>query len=201
MGLTEYRKKRDFTRTPEPKGQIRLATGRLYVVQKHAASRLHYDLRLEEGGVLKSWAVPKGPSLDPKEKRLAVEVEDHPVEYGTFEGVIPEGEYGAGTVLLWDRGHWVPEQDATTGLQHGKLSFRLEGEKLRGAWALVRLRTQESGKPNWLLIKADDDAARPLSAGDILTERPGSVATGRGLQEIAEEKARSGTAIKPMPPR
>src|SRR5687768_6647311 len=139
MGLKTYRTKRDFKRTPEPAGQVHSDSDqRLYVIQKHAATRLHYDLRLEEGGVLKSWAVPKGPSLDPKEKRLAVQVEDHPLEYGGFEGVIPKGQYGGGSVLLWDRGTWEPEGDAEDGLRRGKLEFRLDGEKLRGRWLLVR---------------------------------------------------------------
>ena len=135
MGLAEYRRKRTFTRTPEPAGKKPAGRRRgrgVFVVQKHAASRLHYDFRLESEGVLKSWAVPKGPSLDPRDKRLAVEVEDHPLEYGDFEGTIPEGEYGGGRVLLWDRGHWEPEGDAAEALRRGRLKFKLEGEKLRG---------------------------------------------------------------------
>ncbi|MGH7231804.1 MAG: DNA polymerase ligase N-terminal domain-containing protein, partial [Nitrospiraceae bacterium] len=172
MGLKAYRQKRDFHRTPEPTGARPSSTNdtRLYVIQKHAASRLHYDLRLEDNGVLKSWAVPKGPSLDPKEKRLAVQVEDHPVEYGNFEGTIPEGEYGGGTVLLWDRGRWVPEGDPEIGLRQGKLKFKLEGEKLQGGWTLVRLRSRENRdeKPNWLLIKEQDETATPQSKRDIL---------------------------------
>lgn len=185
MGLTTYRKKRDFRRTPEPAGR-RLSDreqGRRYVIQKHAASRLHYDLRLEEDGVLKSWAVPKGPSLNPKDKRLAVQVEDHPVDYGSFEGTIPEGQYGAGTVLLWDRGRWKPKEDSAVGLRKGTLKFELEGEKLTGGWTLVRLRDRDGGdKPTWLLIKEKDEAAGET---DILTERPESVMTGRNLEDIA----------------
>ena len=143
MGLKEYQRKRDFSRTGEPRGQVKAAgRGNLYVVQKHAATRLHYDLRLEMGGVLKSWAVPKGPSLDPAEKRLAVQVEDHPLEYGAFEGIIPQHEYGGGTVMLWDRGTWEPEGDPAKEFPRGKLSFRLHGEKLRGSWALVQMKEQ-----------------------------------------------------------
>src|SRR5687768_11339441 len=129
MGLKTYRQKRNFEKTAEPPGVNRPSSTdrRRYVIQKHAATRLHYDLRLEHEGVLKSWAVPKGPSLDPKEKRLAVQVEDHPVEYGDFEGTIPKGEYGGGTVLLWDRGHWVPNEEPSRGLRNGKLKFRLQG--------------------------------------------------------------------------
>src|SRR5438132_9731864 len=127
MGLQEYRRKRDFGKTPEPSGTKAPRSGHSFVIQKHAARRLHYDFRLEADGVLKSWAVPKGPSLDPREKRLAVEVEDHPLEYGTFEGLIPEGEYGGGTVLLWDKGRWKPKADPAEGLRRGKLSFTLEG--------------------------------------------------------------------------
>ena len=191
MGLAAYRRKRNFSRTPEPDGGARAKAaagdGRRYVIQKHAARRLHYDLRLEDGGVLRSWAVPKGPSLDPKQKRLAVEVEDHPLEYGSFEGVIPEGEYGAGRVLLWDTGRWVPQGDAALGFQKGHLKFRLEGEKLKGGWNLVRLRNRDEGaKPNWLLIKEDDDAAATQSARDILKERPESVATGKVLDDMTK---------------
>ena len=191
MGLATYRRKRNFSRTPEPDGGAHstkgAGAGRHYVIQKHAARRLHYDLRLEDGGVLKSWAVPKGPSLDPKEKRLAVEVEDHPIEYGSFEGVIPEGEYGAGRVLLWDRGHWIPQGDAAEGLQKGRLKFRLEGEKLKGGWNLVRLRNrEEGGKPNWLLIKEDDETAAAQSERNILEERPESVASGKGLDDMTQ---------------
>jgi len=140
MPLDEYRTKRDFERTPEPSGEERrAAVGHRFVVQKHDASRLHYDVRLEHDGVLWSWAVPKGPSLEPGERRLAVRVEDHPLEYRDFEGVIPEGQYGAGTVLVWDRGEWTPEGDPAEGLEEGTLSFSLHGEKLRGRWTLVRM--------------------------------------------------------------
>src|ERR1043165_4325055 len=138
MSLREYKRKRDFKRTPEPEPKFAPQTGWSFVVQKHAASHLHYDFRLELDGVLKSWAVPKGPSLDPAQKRLAVAVEDHPVEYGRFEGMIPEGEYGGGTVLLWDRGTWEPIGDPHEGYRQGKLKFTLHGEKLHGGWVLVR---------------------------------------------------------------
>ncbi len=190
MGLREYQRKRDFRRTPEPSGRAAAARsgqarGGRFVVQKHDARRLHYDFRLESDGVLKSWAVPKGPSLDPSERRLAVEVEDHPLEYGSFEGAIPEGEYGGGTVLLWDRGRWYPEGDARAGLRSGKLKFRLAGKKLRGGWTLVRMRGRDQGgKPSWLLIKENDAEARPLDEGDILEERAESVASGLELAEI-----------------
>lgn len=187
MGLKTYRKKRDFTRTPEPEGRVHSdGERRLYVIQKHAATRLHYDLRLEEEGVLKSWAVPKGPSLDPKEKRLAVQVEDHPLEYGGFEGVIPKGEYGGGKVQLWDRGYWVPDGDAAAGLRKGKLKFHLEGKKLHGTWNLVRMHGQaeDNGKVNWLLIKEKDDAAAPQHQRDILQERPESILSGRQIEDM-----------------
>jgi bifunctional non-homologous end joining protein LigD len=157
--LASYRHKRDFGRTPEPAGAKRpSARGRSFVIQKHDARRLHYDFRLELDGVLKSWAVPKGPSLIPGEKRLAVHVEDHPIEYGRFEGVIPEGQYGAGTVKVWDRGVWIPDGDPREGLERGKLSFQLRGRKLHGGWALVRMhgRAGRNGKENWLLIKERD---------------------------------------------
>jgi DNA ligase D, 3''-phosphoesterase domain len=148
MGLREYRRKRDFKATPEPPGKIsrpaRAGKRSLaFVIQKHAASRLHYDFRLELDGTLKSWAVPKGPSLDPADKRLAMHVEDHPLEYGDFEGTIPKGEYGGGTVLVWDRGTWEPMGDPHKGYREGNLKFALKGDKLQGAWALVRIRGRE----------------------------------------------------------
>ncbi|HVE14094.1 MAG TPA: DNA ligase D [Elusimicrobiota bacterium] len=163
--LGRYRAKRDFRRTPEPRGRAAARRQALsFVVQRHAARRLHYDLRLELDGVLKSWAVPKEPSLDPGRKRLAVHVEDHPLEYGGFEGEIPRGQYGAGTVRIWDRGRWMPEGDPHAGLRKGHLAFRLEGLRLRGSWRLVALRDDPARK-NWLLIKVDDGArARPASS-------------------------------------
>src|SRR5688572_10832249 len=145
--LSTYRAKRDFGQTAEPSGRKAPKTaGGLYVIHEHAATRLHYDLRLEFDGVLLSWAVTKGPSLDPGEKRLAVHVEDHPLDYGAFEGRIPEGNYGAGTVVLWDKGRWFPEYDPHKGLKKGHLAFRLEGKKLRGDWHLVRLRGRKGEK-------------------------------------------------------
>jgi bifunctional non-homologous end joining protein LigD len=175
--LDAYRRKRDFRRTPEPAGGTTTGAGGRFVVQRHAARRLHYDFRLELDGVLKSWAVPKGPSLDPAEKRLAVHVEDHPLEYGDFEGTIPAGEYGAGEVVLWDRGRWAPVGDAEEGYRRGKLKFVLHGEKLHGAWTLARMggKAAEGGK-NWLLLKERDVEARPATEGDIVAQRPESVA-------------------------
>ncbi len=195
MALEAYRKKRDFRKTPEPKGAParKAARGPLsFVIQEHAASHLHYDFRLELEGVLKSWAVPKGPSLDPAVKRLAVHVEDHPLEYGTFEGIIPKGEYGGGTVVLWDRGRWLPEGDPKTAYRKGKLDFELEGEKLHGRWHLVRSRraADEDGKEQWLLIKGDDAFARPGSGDAVVEDNPVSVATGRTLDEIAASRDR-----------
>jgi bifunctional non-homologous end joining protein LigD len=194
MTLEEYRRKRDFKKTAEPAGgRIRKTPspeGRGFVIQKHAARRLHYDFRLELDGVLKSWAVAKGPSYDPKDKRLAVHTEDHPMEYGDFEGVIPKGEYGGGTVLLWDRGHWFPEgENPSEAYRKGRLKFRLEGEKMHGNWALIRMggSSGEGGK-NWLLIKERDDQARDDFS--VVDERPESVTTGRDLDEIAKEKDR-----------
>jgi bifunctional non-homologous end joining protein LigD len=160
--LQTYRTKRHFDVTPEPRGAQRRGKGDAFVIQKHAARRLHYDLRLELDGVMKSWAVTKGPSLVPGEKRLAVHVEDHPVEYNQFEGTIPQGEYGGGTVMIWDRGRWIPEGDPRAGYRKGRLSFRLEGEKLSGRWHLIRMRGKGRGKEQWLLIKASDDNARAL---------------------------------------
>jgi len=159
------------------------------VVQKHAASRLHYDFRLELDGTLKSWAVPKGPSLDPSQKRLAVHVEDHPLDYAGFEGIIPPNQYGAGTVLIWDRGLWKPEGEPRDGYRRGVLKFRLEGHKLRGAWTLVRMhRREEDGKDNWLLLKERDAEARTGRAGEIVDRLPDSVESGRGANEVAAER-------------
>ncbi|MCW5893113.1 MAG: DNA ligase D [bacterium] len=176
MPLDEYRRKRDFKKTPEPGGGTVASAGGFYCIQHHHARREHYDFRLELDGVLKSWAVPKGPSLDPHEKRLAVHVEDHPLEYGSFEGAIPAGEYGAGDVLLWDVGRWEPIGDAHAGYRAGKLKFTLRGEKLRGGWMLARMggRAGEGGK-NWLLLKERDAEAKPATDGDVLRERPESV--------------------------
>jgi len=202
VGLTEYRRKRRFSVTPEPSGgekRRRAATRKLgFVVQKHRATRLHYDFRLEWRGVLLSWAVPKGPSLDPSIKRLAMQTEDHPIEYATFEGIIPEGEYGGGTVMVWDQGTWTPEvPDVDAALRRGDLKFALHGKKLSGSWVLVRTkpRPDSGGKPAWLLIKHRDAAA---SDEDIATSRPRSVVSKRTLAEIAwheggnVEKAASG---------
>ncbi|MHC5003894.1 MAG: DNA polymerase ligase N-terminal domain-containing protein, partial [Planctomycetota bacterium] len=187
--LAEYRRKRDFARTAEPAGGDvgRSDSGRLFVVQKHAARQLHYDLRLELDGVLKSWAVPKGPSLDPAQKPLAVLVEDHPLEYADFEGVIPAGEYGGGTVMLWDRGEWEPIGDAAKGLEQGDLKFHLHGEKLRGAWVLARMKGEpgEDGR-NWLLIKKAGEHARPIASYNVLAELPFSIRSGRSMEQIAE---------------
>ena len=188
--LAEYRRKRNFDRTAEPEGGAVPVSesGRLYVVQKHAARNLHYDLRLEFDGALKSWAVPKGPSLDPAQKPLAVHVEDHPIEYGSFEGIIPKGEYGGGTVMLWDQGEWEPIGDPVEGYDRGDLKFRLHGEKLRGAWVLARMgpKAAEFGK-NWLLIKKRDEHARSVRSFNVLSELPHSVASGRLLDEIAAD--------------
>jgi len=188
MGLQTYNAKRSFDKTPEPKGTTAEKPGSSFVIQKHDARRLHYDFRLEMDGVLKSWAVTRGPSLDPEDKRLAVHVEDHPLSYGDFEGVIPKGQYGGGTVIVWDRGIWKPIGDAGKGYRKGHLEFELEGEKLKGRWHLVRMH----GKPgesreNWLLIKGDDEEARHKGGADILEERPESVKTGRSVEEVAKK--------------
>src|SRR5437868_3711763 len=198
MALEEYNRKRDFHKTPEPSGQVararKAAAAPLsFVVQKHAARRLHYDFRLELDGVLKSWAVPKGPSLDPGEKRLAVHVEDHPLDYGGFEGVIPEGQYGGGTVLLWDRGSWTPEgPNPEEAYRKGALKFRLDGEKLHGHWALVRMggKAAKERHEEWLLIKERDDVAEPGSEAALVEENPLSVATGRSMDQIAKDRDR-----------
>lgn len=192
MGLREYQRKRDFQRTPEPAGGLDAAppVGR-YVIQKHDARRLHYDLRLELDGVLLSWALPKGPSLDPKEKRLAVQTEDHPLEYGDFEGVIPEGQYGGGTVMLWDRGTWRCLDDARRSYREGTIKFEIAGQKLRGAWTLVRMTgPRNADGKNWLLIKERDAAARPEQEYSVTDAEPFSVASNRTIREIAQDRQR-----------
>ncbi len=193
--LAKYRAKRDFEKTAEPSGSRRVAASKelRFVIQKHAARRLHYDLRLELGGVFKSWAVTKGPSLDPADKRLAVEVEDHPLDYGDFEGTIPKGQYGGGTVQIWDRGYWRPEGDesAEAQLEKGELKFTLLGERLSGSWVLVRMRGDRWGgkRTNWLLIKHRDESARP-GEGDAERMEDKSVASGRPMEQIAAGKGR-----------
>ncbi|HLH87140.1 MAG TPA: DNA ligase D [Xanthobacteraceae bacterium] len=189
MSLRAYHAKRKFSATPEPRGRAGRRVGHRFVIQKHDATRLHYDFRLELDGVMKSWAVTRGPSLVPGDKRLAVAVEDHPIEYNTFEGTIPKGQYGGGTVMIWDRGSWEPEGDPHVGLKKGRLDFTLDGEKLHGAWHLVRMRGRPGEKrENWLLIKARDDAARGERDPDILEAEPDSVVSGRSLDEIANAK-------------
>lgn len=213
--LGDYRAKRDFARTAEPEGGGRVAAGSRFVVHKHHATSDHYDLRLELGGVLRSWAVPKGPSLDPAEKRLAVETEDHPVEYLDFEGVIPAGEYGGGPMIVWDTGVWAPMGDAATDIEKGAFKFRLAGEKLAGGWMLARLKPKAGERQKaWLLFKERDEAADPGT--DILLARPESVKSGRRIEELAappEARASSrrrrrlrpgalaGAVEGPLPPR
>jgi bifunctional non-homologous end joining protein LigD len=198
MPLKEYREKRDFRVSPEPSGlaskkQSKRSRSRIYVVQKHQASRLHYDFRLEHNGVLLSWAVPKGPSLDPSVKRLAIQVEDHPLEYAQFEGVIPDGQYGAGAVMVWDIGTWRPEQDdVADAIKKGELKFTLRGKKLRGSWVLVRTPGYgRNARKSWLLIKHRD---RYASKRDITVVQPNSVLTGRLLADIT--RAGSGDVTK-----
>src|ERR1700719_673207 len=194
--LRTYRAKRDFTRTVEPSGENKIFPSKRprFVIQKHDTSRLHYDLRLELDGVFKSWAVTKGPSLDPHDKRLAVEVEDHPLDYGDFEGTIPEGQYGGGTVQIWDRGYWEYEGSGSPeeALRQGELKFKLGGQRLKGSWVLVRMRGDKfKGKRNsWLLIKHRDEFARE-GDGDAAPEEDRSVASGRSMAEIAAGKDRS----------
>lgn len=186
MSLTEYRRKRHFQKTAEPQGKLerRAAKELSFVIQKHAASRLHYDFRLELDGVLKSWAVPKGPSLNPAEKRLAVHVEDHPLDYASFEGTIPAGEYGGGEVIVWDRGEWIPAADPQAGLAKGKLEFELKGEKLTGSWRLIQIKGRDGGK-NWLLMKRNDDCAIKAKGAEPVETRPESVLSGRTIEDIA----------------
>ena len=187
VALTKYQKKRDFEVTPEPKGAAnreKPTTELAFVVQKHQASHLHYDFRLEWRGVLLSWAIPKGPSLDPSVKRLAMPVEDHPLEYGSFEGVIPQGQYGGGTVMVWDRGFWVPEvPDVDAAIRTGQLKFSLHGAKLRGSWALVRTVIGGSPRTKWLLVKHRD---RYASTADITVDKPRSAMSKNLLAEIAK---------------
>src|SRR5262249_21285503 len=190
--LSSYRAKRDFTRTSEPSGEAAVAPSevRRFIIQKHAATRLHYDFRLEIDGVLKSWAVTKGPSIDPKDKRLAVEVEDHPLDYGDFEVTIPKGQYGGGTVQLWDRGFWLPEAaDPTAAIRNGELKFVVEGARLHGGFVLVRIRNRrpEDKKNNWLLIKHRDEFARE-DDHDRLLSLDRSVASDRTMADIAAGK-------------
>ena len=195
--LSTYRKKRDFEKTTEPSGDVKVQPAKQwrFVIQKHDATRLHYDLRLEFGGVFKSWAVTKGPSLDPHDKRLAVEVEDHPLDYGDFEGTIPESEYGGGTVQLWDRGYWESD-DPERGFKKGDLKFTLHGDKLHGSWVLVRMKGDRYGgkRTNWLLIKHRDEYVKEGESNDIL-EEDRSVASGRSMAQIAQGK---GKAPKPF---
>ncbi|WP_052809758.1 DNA polymerase ligase N-terminal domain-containing protein [Streptomonospora alba] len=196
--LSEYRRRRDFARTAEPEGAADQGSGEgpLFVVQRHIARREHYDLRLEVDGVLKSWAVPKGPSTDPGDKRLAVPTEDHPLDYAEFEGTIPAGDYGGGTVLVWDTGTYANttakkgrRMGMAEGLEHGHVSFELHGEKLTGRFALNRFRSGEKGEEEaWLLVKERDSAA---GADDPVSTRPESVRTGRGIREVAEEEGRT----------
>jgi bifunctional non-homologous end joining protein LigD len=190
--LQRYQAKRNFAHTPEPPAKVQRATKALgFVVQKHWASRLHYDFRLELDGVLKSWAVPKGPSLDPGDKRMAVEVEDHPVAYAAFEGTIPPKQYGAGKVIVWDKGVWAPEGDPHEGLRAGNLKFELTGHKLQGRWALVRMKTRDEKKPAWLLIKERDAFARPAQEFSVVDAAPDSVA--------AKDLPRAGKAAAAKP--
>jgi len=191
MSLAKYRQKRDFAKTKEPAGKGRRKAGNSYVIQKHDASHLHYDFRLELDGVLLSWAVPKGPTLDPSVKRLAVQTEDHPLEYGGFEGSIPEGEYGGGTVMVWDRGTWEADGDAHQAYKKGHLSFQLHGQKLTGGWHLVKTQRAGQKQNTWLLFKAKDDAAKPGDTS-LLEKNAESALTGRDLKDIA-----AGAAAKP----
>ncbi len=187
MALEEYKRKRDFKQTPEPPPKVGKGAQRRFVVQKHRASRLHYDFRLEMDGVLKSWAVPKGPSLDPADKRLAMQVEDHPVSYFDFEGTIPEGNYGAGTVMVWDVGTWEPEGNPREMLAKGDFKFRLEGQKLKGSFALIHIKSRKPGSKGteWLLIKHRDT---DVQAGYDIDKYDKSVLTSRTMNEIGGDK-------------
>ena len=185
--LAKYNAKRDFKKTREPAGIVKNTGGNSFLIQKHEASHLHYDFRLELNGTLKSWAVPKGPSYDPKDKRLAMQVEDHPVSYGSFEGIIPEGEYGGGTVMLWDRGTWEPVGDPNEGLRKGKLVFQLHGERMQGEWTLVRAFSKDKRGTSWLLIKHVDDKVRVGDAGKFVAKNVTSVVSNRTMKQIAAD--------------
>src|SRR5262245_34143896 len=183
MGLEEYKKKRKFNETPEPEGDVKEGSGRSFVIQKHRATRMHYDFRLEMDGVLRSWAIPRGPTFNPADKRLAMQTEDHPIDYGRVEGIIPKGNYGAGNVILWDRGTYemVDPDSPEHGSRKGKLHFILHGEKLKGEWVLVR----GNRAPNeWIFFKVRDAFASPT--GDITEERPESVVTGQRVEEVGQ---------------
>lgn len=195
MSLKKYHTKRHFKRTPEPKGKINKKSDHIFVVQKHAASHLHYDFRLAINGVLKSWAIPKGPCLDPSIKRLAVEVEDHPLEYATFEGEIPEHEYGAGSVIVWDYGTWIANDNLAKAYGNGSMNFNLEGSKLRGGWHLIKLHTSVS-KPQWLLVKAKDEYAITLNEYDVIKEEPASVLSDKTLKLENRPKKQSHDKVK-----
>ena len=206
-GLSTYRAKRRFSETPEPKGGAAADSETVFVVQKHHARHMHYDLRLQVGDTLKSWAVPEGPSLDPKVRRFAKQVEDHPLEYATFEGRIPDGNYGAGNMIVWDRGTWVTLAEPEEALAKGELKFRLAGEKLGGGWMLKRLPDEPT---NWLLIKERDPAARPMDEYNVLEAAPNSVITGRPVDEEAAPRKRAprkvaakiaGAVTAPIPTR
>jgi bifunctional non-homologous end joining protein LigD len=198
--LGEYQRKRDFTKTAEPEGESsrrKSARALRFVVQKHAASHLHFDFRLELDGVMKSWAVPKGPSYDPAVRRLAMEVEDHPIEYNTFEGTIPKGQYGGGTVMVWDRGTYEAEdgggaQSLRDGYERGDLKILLHGKRLIGGWVLVRMRRDDSDRAQWLLIKHRDETAD--ATFDVVADQTTSVATGRTLDEIGSRARRVWTS-------
>src|ERR1043166_6623936 len=198
MGLQRYKQKRNFRATPEPEGKVGSRKHRtlMFVIQKHDVMRLHYDFRLEREGVLKSWAVPKGIPTTKGDRRLAMHVEDHPISYGDFEGIIPEGNYGAGSVMVWDTGTWEPRDDnPSKALQDGKLKFVLHGKKLEGEWTLVRMRARSEDKDEWLLIKTGDDATAISTKKD-----DESVLTKRSMAQIAGQKARTWQSNRPAAP-